>query len=217
MNTKINKTLLNILSKGYIENEVEFRTFYNAKDETVGATEESDEKIHLVKIRTHLFGGYCEVQVYEKECRFSQSLFGFYEPDSVPVPIKFYNYEDVEIPSYKDLRMEQMKREMVNFKEKYIGVETSIEELSTICYFYLESDEVTSYFDYLEAKAIPFGFYEIDDKITQPVIFQFEVLEDYSMCTKDAWEVLKETKIRVTDVKILEKEENAYEYYIQAA
>ena len=62
-----------------------------------------------------------------------------------------------------------------------------------------------------------FGFYEIDDNTTLPVLFQFEVIEDYSMCTKDAWEVLKETKIRVTDVKILEKGENAYEYYIQAA
>ena len=204
MNHKLNQELLTILSKGCIENESEFKVFFQAHHEIINEPNTPKESFQLVNIRQHLSGGYCQVQLYENPCHFSNSLFGIYEPDNLPIQIKFYNYNDMEVKSYRKLQEEYITVELEEIKEKYIGLTTTISELASICNYYSKLEEEIGYYAYLEDREIPFGFCVMDDKSVMNVVFEFDVLDDYFLYTAEAWELLKEILIKITGVRLTE-------------
>lgn len=63
--------------------------------------------------------------MYEKSSRFTSSFLGMSASEKLPLQIKFYDYKDKEVTSYRKLQEEYINVEVERIKEKYMGFTTT--------------------------------------------------------------------------------------------
>ena len=166
-------------------------------DESYYPNDDDTEKF----FRIHLTDGYCEIHV-KKSTTFDPDtlMFEKYTWQDEPIPIHFFDYDELRYDNYHELLWHKVMDESVTMNYKLCGYNCTVQELRNLFKEFYSFTDAEYYKKFLRERKMILNSYLIDHEPKTLYCF-FQILDD---CDPDSqsWDELKKVQIQITSTKL---------------
>lgn len=186
-----------LLKSGIISSAEELKLFLDMHDESYYPNDDDTEKV----FRIHLTDGYCEIHV-KKSTTFDPDtlMFEKYTWQDEPIPIHFFDYDELRYDNYHELLWHKVMDESVIMNYKLCGYNCTVQELRNLSKEFYSFTDAEYYKKFLRERKMILNSYLIDHEPKTLYCF-FQILDDCDPDTQ-SWDELKKVQLQITSTKL---------------